>query len=64
MRVIHFLCGGVDYENIYMNIAFKICICYNASRQREVIIFSCQTNENPSAATLGFSIPIFGNGKA
>lgn len=46
-------------------IANEKCICYNASRQREVIS-PCDsiTTKNPGEATPGFSIPISGNGKA
>ena len=48
-----------------MNIAFNICICYNAIRQREVgSPNDSTTNENPRAATLGFSIPKNGGNKS
>ena len=50
--------------NKKLHLAIKNCICYNASRQKDVNSPMWTTvNENPEASPSGFSIPNFGNGK-
>lgn len=49
-----------------MHLAIKICICYNASRQKRVIMFHVNEETNPQTVlqySLGI-LPFFYSGKA
>ena len=52
-------------KDFLQNIAFQICICYNASRQRRSeVLQAVQQQKAPVFQHRGFSIPNLGNGRA
>lgn len=54
-----------DKKDFSQNIAFQICICYNANRQRETSSpYSSTTTKSPSVPAPGLFYSLFWNGRA